>query len=54
MKILVEWRNAVGCQIDLVQVKDEFEAAKELSRMVGEFGSVEVGDTFHILAGDGE
>jgi len=52
--MLVEWRNAVGCQLGLVQAKDERHAAQQLIDMLRDYGSVEVGDTFHILERDKE
>ena len=47
-RLLVEWRNALGCQIACQQAFDERDASEVLRQMIG-WSEVSIGDTFHIL-----
>lgn len=51
MRVFIEWRNSLGCQIAGEYAEAGAEATETLRTMLT-FGSVDAGDTFHILAAE--
>jgi hypothetical protein len=48
-RVFIEWRNAVGGQLDSAYADEGADAGNTIVGMIGPAGYVHAGDSFHIM-----